>query len=335
MSLPPLLEVAIGLVFLYAAVSVFCSGVNELIAEWVGRRGRFLREGLINAINDRWMYLRITTHPLVWSLYRDVPGKPRPPSYIPGGAFSIAAIETILLKAAHLAGVPNAVAAASPTYAQVRHALVRCRAAGYYLADALLPLVDAANGDLAVAKQNIEAWYEATMERVSGWYKRRSRWLLFVIGLTVAVLCNVDTIQVVTALGRSATLRGAVSKMAETAVQTNEIAGVRLSDGTSSASAIERVQALTAQLAELEPLGLPVGFSCLKSVNARDLRSTLRLCLANSVAEGGARWPLKVIGWLLTAFAVSLGAPFWFQLLSRLVDLRGAGRKPAREATAG
>jgi hypothetical protein len=34
---------------------------------------------------------------------------------------------------------------------------------------------------------------------------------------------------------------------------------------------------------------------------------------------------LKGLGWLITALAVSLGGPFWFQLLHRIVDLRGAG----------
>jgi hypothetical protein len=295
-SLPPVVEVAIELAIVYAAVSVFCSGVNEVLAEWVGRRGRFLREGLLNAIMDRWMYLRITTHPVVWSLYRDVPGKPRPPSYIPAATFTTAAFETILLKAAQLEGAGPGVTPAAPTFERLREALVRCRAAGYYLADALLPLVDAAGGDLAVARRNVEAWYKGTMDRVSGWYKRRTRWLLFVIGLAVAVLANVDTIEVVTALDRSATLRGAIAGRAEEAVRSG---------------------------------GLPVGFSCLTIEPGAGLGEMLSACWRNAAAEGAARWPLKALGWLLTAFAVSLGAPFWWQLLCRVADLRGAGRKPA------
>jgi hypothetical protein len=280
-SLPPVVEVAIGLAFVYAAVSIFCSGVNEVLAEWVGRRGRFLREGLLNAIMDRWMYLRITTHPVVWSLYRDVPGKPRPPSYIPAAAFTTAAFETILLKAAQLEGAGPGVTPAAPTFERLREALVRCRAAGYYLADALLPLVDAAGGDLAVARRNVESWYEGTMDRVSGWYKRRTRWLLFGIGLAVAVLANVDTIEVVTAL------------------------------------------------AQREPVGVPIGFSCLNPGAGVGLGEMLSACWRNAAAEGAARWPVKALGWLLTAFAVSLGAPFWWQLFCRVADLRGAGRKPA------
>ena len=39
-----------------------------------------------------------------------------------------------------------------------------------------------------------------------------------------------------------------------------------------------------------------------------------------------------ILGWLLTALLVMLGGPFWFDLLSRLVSLRGAGPKPLTAA---
>ncbi len=39
-------------------------------------------------------------------------------------------------------------------------------------------------------------------------------------------------------------------------------------------------------------------------------------------------WPVNVLGWIVTALAISLGAPFWFDLLGKLVQLRGTGTKP-------
>jgi len=39
---------------------------------------------------------------------------------------------------------------------------------------------------------------------------------------------------------------------------------------------------------------------------------------------------LQILGWLLTAAALSLGAPFWFDLLNQFINLRGAGSKPQR-----
>jgi hypothetical protein len=46
--------------------------------------------------------------------------------------------------------------------------------------------------------------------------------------------------------------------------------------------------------------------------------------------KDGQGWLLKGLGWLVTAFALTLGTPFWFDLLTRLVNLRAAGPKPPR-----
>jgi hypothetical protein len=42
-------------------------------------------------------------------------------------------------------------------------------------------------------------------------------------------------------------------------------------------------------------------------------------------------WLFSLTGWLVTGFAISLGAPFWFDLLQKLmnINVRGAGPRPA------
>jgi hypothetical protein len=44
--------------------------------------------------------------------------------------------------------------------------------------------------------------------------------------------------------------------------------------------------------------------------------------------EGDRFSLIKLLGWLLTAIAISLGAPFWFDLLNKVISIRGAGRSP-------
>ena len=39
---------------------------------------------------------------------------------------------------------------------------------------------------------------------------------------------------------------------------------------------------------------------------------------------------VKIVGILLTTIAVSLGAPFWFDMLNKLVNLRSTGVKPKK-----
>ena len=45
-------------------------------------------------------------------------------------------------------------------------------------------------------------------------------------------------------------------------------------------------------------------------------------------------WLYKTLGLLITAIAVSLGAPFWFEMLNKLVNLRMSGKLPAETADA-
>ncbi|MEO8630927.1 MAG: hypothetical protein ABI612_22940 [Betaproteobacteria bacterium] len=55
----------------------------------------------------------------------------------------------------------------------------------------------------------------------------------------------------------------------------------------------------------------------------------LRDCWARATEKSGGWWLIKIIGWLITGLAVTLGALFWFDLLNKLVNLRGSGPKPA------
>ena len=45
-----------------------------------------------------------------------------------------------------------------------------------------------------------------------------------------------------------------------------------------------------------------------------------------------AIWLRTFIGWLITAFAVMFGAPFWFDLLGKIVSLRASGNPPVESA---
>src|SRR6185436_5866000 len=62
---------------------------------------------------------------------------------------------------------------------------------------ALLALVDAAGDDVVKARENIEDWYNSTMDRVAGWYKRRAHAIILVLGLGVAIAVNADSIYIV------------------------------------------------------------------------------------------------------------------------------------------
>jgi hypothetical protein len=333
-GLPGVLEVIIGLVFIYFLVSVLCSGLNEMVAHHVGRRGEFLREGMINLVRDRWIYLRIINHPLVSSLYRDVPGKPRTPAYVPAGNFSNALIDIMLLKAAQLDPTFQPGAHERWTVDQLRKAAMLCKAGGYSIGDALLPLIDSAQNDVAAARKNIEAWFDGGMQRVSGWYKKTAQRILLVLGFIVAVAFNVDTLQIATQLSQSAELRKSLADAASQVVETKRFNGIALNVTPDDVKvAQEDLKKFAQQVQDLNKLGLPIGFACLSPLIQNDagrgLKQMLADCYAQARKQDSGAWVLKAIGWLITGLAVALGAPFWFDLLNKLVNLRGSGPRPA------
>jgi hypothetical protein len=107
-----------------------------------------------------------------------------------------------------------------------------------------------------------------------------------------------------------------------------------------SAPALDQLCVQLDQLGALQQAGLPIGWSapvpprvfddgCAKG----EARCRQALPLANLAWLGNML--LMVAGWLLTALACTLGAPFWFDALGKLVRLRGAGGKPPEPSTVG
>jgi hypothetical protein len=147
----------------------------------------------------------------------------------------------------------------------------------------------------------------------------------FGIGLVVAIGLNVDTIALTTSLYRDKDARDATVAIA---VQVTEKTDKETFDKCLSLSYQQRKEdASCAQLNGLvdavqgrnEFLGrLPIGWP-LPETRTRSAESVWGyLCL-------GAP---RIVGWLLTALALSLGAPFWFDLLNNLVNMRHGMRRP-------
>ncbi|MCC7271133.1 MAG: hypothetical protein IT561_00595 [Alphaproteobacteria bacterium] len=274
MSTMAVLEVAIGLVFVFLLVSLLVSVVQELIASAIAWRARNLRSGIGTMLEDpmlQGLAGKLYAHPLVATLAQ--PGQL--PSYIPSTIFARALVD--ILKT-------------SPPAAGTALAFLQRETAG----DA-----DALRAELA-------GWFDDMMERVSGWYRRRVQVVLLAIGLAISALLDISTLRIADALWTTPPLRAAVAAQAETFYRT------QAPDAAKPAS----IETFRRQIDELK---LPIGWTDRRwsEVFGRD-------------AEG-RWWPLlaAVAGWLLTAFAASLGTQFWFNILGEALKLRAAGRKPA------
>lgn len=291
------LDVAIGLVLVYFLLSLIASVVNEGISTALGWRAKYLERWLMNVLADAKNddgedpVTRFFRHPLVCSTLPQ-PGslwvknrKERRPSYVTCEAFS----------AAVLSGLEGA----TKLPATVEDAIENLP--GGQLKAVARSLVDETTADVEELRAKLERWYDDSMERVSGWYKRRVQMILLFIGLGLAIVLNADTLQVVQSLWADKTIRAAVVAEADSVSQT----GSQLDDLTKVAD----------QVKQIKSLDVPLGWR-FEDGDPRDLPGSTRT------------WFGKVIGILLTAAALTLGAPFWFDLLSKVSRVRFAGAPP-------
>jgi hypothetical protein len=188
---------------------------------------------------------------------------------------------------------------------------------------AVVLMVTAASGDARKGRENIEFWFNSGMDRVSGWYKRRSQRALFVAGLIVALAMNVDTIRILRELTSNKAKREAVVGIA-----TNYAKQTPKPDSRSMED-----QFVTANR-ELQSIGLPIGWPSCPSCDKAHMKFFDRCwqsCWGSNIR--GALSGLTIVGWLLTAFAVCLGAPFWFDLLNRFMVVRSTVKPQEKSGT--
>lgn len=290
------LEVAIGMAFVYLILSLFCTAINEAIAGILGSRAKNLENGIKSLFTDGdktpgvTLAQTIYNHGLVQSLYRSTATE-QPwysklgsnlPSYIPARVFSSALSDVLF------GGEPEA-AAPSPLSGMLAKVQELPASKGK---DAILTLVSQAGGDITRTRLAFETWYDDGMERVAGWYKRKTQIVLFMIGLVIAVSLNVDSIMIGRSLWANPALRSYAVAAAEQYALHNK-------------NPLQPSFTAQEDLNVLQSLALPIGWSYVKVTS---------FSFWNVI--------FVITGWFLTAIAMTLGAPFWFDTLNRLMVIR-------------
>ncbi len=323
------LEVAIGMALVYLLLSLFCTAINEAIAGILGSRAKNLEKGIKSLFTDGLKTRENTSsdgktipavalaeaiydHGLVQSLYRSTASE-RPsswynkrgsnlPSYIPARIFSSALFD--LLFAGNGSSAASATAGPSGNLSTMLSMLEDLPPSKGK--QAIQTLVNQAGGDIAKTRQAFETWYDDGMDRASGWYKRRTQLALFLIGLIVAVSLNVDSITIGRTLWVSPALRSysvaAAEQYATDKSKTNTLPDKNAAE----------------DLSVLKSLALPIGWDTKKypwmAETGQGADYTQSFSIANLV--------FVIAGWLLTAIAMTLGAPFWFDTLNRFMVVR-------------
>jgi hypothetical protein len=315
-----ILEVAIGLLFVYLLLSLLCSAVAEYIEAKFNNRAKYLKEGITLLLNDTAgggvdLAAQLYAHGLVRPFYRD---GTKLPSYIPSRTFALALWNMASTAAAR--DKPGGAAGGVTADLKAVRAAVATHLPNQELRTALLTLIDEAQGDVEKARRNIEEWYDGMMDRVSGWYKRRTTVLMLLLGFVVAAVVNADTINIANTLARDGALRSSLVAAAEQRLRTPLVPTTV--EGTPEQVDAQATKNLRSAHDAVNALGLPIGWTRATPTNKDDRRR---------VPETFGDLFLKLVGILVTGFAISQGAPFWFDVLNKFMVVRSTV-KPAEKS---
>lgn len=292
------LEIIIGIIIVFILVSTICSAIREGIESILKSRAAYLEQGIRQLLNDpdgTALAKNLYEHPLIYGLFNGsykggsnngaakIFARGRNlPHYIPSKNFARALMDI----AARGTSLTTDNTSASTTKLTIENMRANIGNLNNERVQRLLfSLIDLAQEDLEKVQANIENWFNSGMDRVSGWYKHSTQLIIFGIALSVTIAMNVDTIKIIKYLSKNPTARELIVKEAEALNATGKI-------NDTDAKAI------------LKQLDFPIGWE-------------------NSKIDPSLKIDYEMLlGWLITALAATLGAPYWFDILNKVMVIR-------------
>lgn len=293
-----MLQVVTGLIFVLLLLSLLATTIMELISSLFGLRGKNLEKALKNMLASSDAEEKILQSFQSNALYKQLSfqyGKNRQaPSYLSSDSFQSILLDVIVKGE----GLENLKAKLQDLPDED-------------LKKVLTQFLDEADNKLDVFKAKVETWYNDVMDRASGWYKRYTQKILIGVGFLIAVVFNADTLAIYERLESDPESLQAVVDLAEDYVNGTDNASVALNTSPELEQSIEKLESLINNQIETvkSPLGLGWKNVDWGTVSPYEVLTTL-------------------LGWIVTALAISLGAPFWFDLLRKIVNIRSSGAKP-------
>lgn len=365
------LDVVIGLVFIYLLYSLLTTLIQEIIATNFNFRSKILERAVFRMLEDEnkfqsrfksvfYLFKKMgnggrtnsTTsvfynHPLIKFLSENE--HDNKPSYIQKETFAKVIVD--LLRGENIDVDADVRPLIQKSLNEKETAWGRAKIGEETLSYLRSVWIDA-KGDVEQFGQKLENWFDLTMNHASEWYKRHTQVLLFFIGFAIAVIFNVDTIMIVNKLEKDPALRQQLVQQADVFAKAYPDLDKQIEKQKAE------IEALTAQNTSGEEVN-DKKETLDKYLNIQSMRDSLLTrtdALMNidirksndlvGIGLNSYEWPrsdLKsflsgfgksLVGWIITALALSLGAPFWFHLLGKLMKVKAAvsGDEPEKKS---
>lgn len=300
------LDTAVGMIFIFFIVSTICSNIYSLISRTINTRGKLLSQSLIKLLGQE-VYAQVMRHPLIrenhvrlkrrlTSILKTELDYETLPDYLDPDLFARALAE-ILAEAGTLSDATKMLPGEWGT--PIEYWMERLKGGKY--------------NDLVHLKTDIERWFGDKMGTLTTLFKQQTQWFIFVIALVVTLGFNLNTIAIGQKLWKAPTVRDAVVASAATQLETQK---ATMPEEGATASERNAVQIFEQ---ELKPLGIPVGWT--KQELAK-FGLPKELAMADDPTRPVPQLLDLLIGWAIMVGAAMFGAPFWFDLLRKIVSLR-------------
>lgn len=326
----PIIDVALGLSLIYCVYSLFTTIINEIIVSILRLRAQVLKQAIKRMLTDNGktpegnLFDKFYKHPLI--KYMSSGALSYKPSYISSENFAKTlvdllkgldtpandtAINKIKEKLEELGKEKNPEKPGKEKNINEPENKKEDDNWNSETMQLINSFIIDADYKIDLFKQKLEKWFNDTMDRASGWYKRKIQMITLLIGFLIALGFNVNTIEIAKHLSKNKTARDQLVFISENYVRSRQIS-------LDTSNTLTRLDSLVARA---------------DSLYEKDIASVNTI-----LGLGWGTWGNffdgfgdSILGCFITALAISLGAPFWFDLLNRLVKIRGTGTKPPED----
>ncbi|MEO8764939.1 MAG: hypothetical protein ABI416_11655 [Ginsengibacter sp.] len=339
MSNFPILDLVVGIIFVYFLLSIISSSGVEMIMTGMKARATLLEDWLFR-IFDKTMTQPDGTKLSLGRAIMDhcsitaLSDAGKSTSYIDSKNFTSALLEKITFDALNPTNVAKdideLIAALDKTSLLSTEFQRVLLTYANEAKDTYRFVTEKTESEIELFRRKIENWFDSSMERLTGTLKKKySRPSTFVVAVIVTVSLNADSIALAKYLYNNPEARTKIAMQAYDAtkdtVLIQQIQQLKTNKDTSSGDAISLTglkSTMLKKMAEIDKAKqglndvMPLTWKAGELTNSNGKFSFLLLFS-------------KITGLLATILAIMMGAPFWFDVLNKVSNLRSTGNKPA------
>ncbi|MBC7890198.1 MAG: hypothetical protein H7Z13_20170 [Ferruginibacter sp.] len=336
----PILDLVVGMIFIFFMLSIISSSAIELILTGMKARSIMLEEWLFK-IFDKTIKKPDGTEISLGQSIMDhcsvtaLSGTGKSTSYIDAKNFTSALLEKISFDPANpqsvAKNIDEFIAAIDKTNLLSTEFQRVLLIYAHEAKDTYKAVSEKTVSEIELFRDKVESWYDSSMDRISGKLKTRySRPATFVVAVIVTCLLNADSIAIAKYLYSNPEARTKVAMQ-----------GYDAGKDTALIKRVQQLRATTPDTLSKDAMGLgeikEIITSKITEIDKakQGLSDVMPLTWkAGELKDGKGNYSgrlifSKITGLLATILAIMMGAPFWFDLLNKISNLRGTGAKPA------